>query len=62
MENNNRNIDKMFNQFQNEILYARVQKYKEENDLLKEKNTELKAIIIKFASRIAELERSQKYL
>jgi len=62
MENNNRNIDKMFNQFQNEILYARVKKYKEENDLLKEKNTELKAIIIKFASRIAELERSQKYL
>ena len=62
MENNNRNIDKMFNQFQNEILYARVQKYKEENDLLKEKNTELRAIIIKFASRIAELERSQKYL
>ena len=52
----------MFNQFQNEILYARVQKYKEENDLLKEKNTELRAIIIKFASRIAELERSQKYL
>ena len=62
MENNNNNIDKMFNQFQNEILYARVQKYKEENDLLKEKNTELRAIIIKFASRIAELERSQKYL
>jgi hypothetical protein len=45
-----KDINKMFLEFQNKILIQKLEKYKEEN-------TELKAVIIKFASRIVELEK-----
>ena len=45
-----KDINKMFLEFQNKILIEKLEKYKEEN-------TELKAVIIKFASRIVELEK-----
>jgi len=48
-------IDKMFVEYQRDVLIKKLQKYKEEN-------IELKAIIIKLASRIVELERNNKYI
>jgi hypothetical protein len=48
-------IDKMFVEYQRDVLIKKLQKYKEEN-------IELKAIIIKLASRIVELERNNRYI
>jgi hypothetical protein len=48
-------IDKMFVEYQRDVLIKNLQKYKEEN-------IELKAIIIKLASRIVELERNNRYI
>ena len=48
-------IDKMFVEYQRDVLIKNLKKYKEEN-------IELKAIIIKLASRIVELERNNKYI
>jgi hypothetical protein len=48
-------IDQTFDQYQKGILVNKLKKYKEEN-------IELKLIIIKLSSRIAELERNNRYI